>query len=198
MGLLCNVLTMLFLHSEELSSSASRASAAPRMQTSQSVPSAWCVLRLREWQQPHQTCGRALRDRCLRPFNLLAVRSVHPESVEEVAKNGTQYGTDNRTGDEGRLGVPKVQHVGTECHTAGFDENTEQVHQTKFECFALPVFGAGVAEGPQAVHEPGEDGCDNTQQFSALVWDSDMMVIISTHTVTELTMKGGTAHGTRI
>ncbi len=38
-------------------------------------------------------------------FNLLAVRTVYPEAVEEVAKNGAQNGTDDRTGDEGRLGV---------------------------------------------------------------------------------------------
>lgn len=56
----------------------------------------------------------------------------------------------------------QVQHVGTECHTACFDENTEQVDQSEFDRFTLPVFGAGVAEGPQAVHEPREDGCDNT------------------------------------
>ena len=94
--------------------------------------------------------------------NLLAVRTVHPEAVEEVAKNGAQNGTDDRTGDEGCLGGAQVQHVGTECHTACLNENTEQVDQAEFDRFTLPVFGAGVAEGPQAVHEPREDGCDNT------------------------------------
>ena len=91
------------------------------------------------------------------------MRTIHPEAVEEVAKNGAQNGTDNRTGDEGRLGGAQVQHVGTECHTACLNEDAEQVDQAEFDRFTLPVFGAGVAEGPQAVHEPGEDSCDNTR-----------------------------------
>ena len=32
-------------------------------------------------------------------FDFLAVRTVHPEAVEEVAKDGAQDGTDDRTGD---------------------------------------------------------------------------------------------------
>ena len=94
--------------------------------------------------------------------DLVTVRAVHPEAVEEVTQDGAQDGTDDRTGDERGLRGAQVQHVGAKGHAAGLNHDAQQVDDAEFDGLALPVFGAGFAEGPQAVHKPREDGGHDT------------------------------------
>lgn len=146
-GLLCNVQLCCF--TLRGASVLQAASAAPS-NADVSKRAFACGFFAREWQQPIKHAAELFVDRCLRPFHPLAVRST-PESVEEVAKNGTQYEIENQPEMKTPRGT-KVQHVGTECHYRLRLYHWLRSVQTKFECFALPVFGAGVA-CPQAVHE---------------------------------------------
>lgn len=84
-----------------------------------------------------------------------------PELVEEVAHDGAQDGADDGAGDEGGGGAGQVQDVDAEQDAGGFYADTNSVDDAEFDSFADLVAGALFPEGPEAVHDPGEDGGDD-------------------------------------
>lgn len=85
----------------------------------------------------------------------------NPELVEEVAHDGAQNGADDGAGDEGGCGAGEVQDVDAKEHAGGFDADADGVDDAELYGFAHLVAGALFAEGPEAVHDPREDGGDN-------------------------------------
>lgn len=84
-----------------------------------------------------------------------------PELVEEVAHDGAQGCADDGAGDKGGGGAGEVQDVDAKEHTGGFNADADGVDDAELYRFAHLVAGALFAEGPEAVHDPREDGGDD-------------------------------------
>ena len=103
------------------------------------------------------------------PFiHLFTVLAVNPETVEEVPQNCSQRGADNRTGDKRCFRRTQPQHVVSEEHASGLNQNAKNIHKGKFDALTFPVLGSVFAEGPQAVHNPCKDGSHNAGNYFCL------------------------------